>query len=87
MTSTKRTGSQKEIGNPMRGIGFEHVQKNVRGFCVSSPEVETRMPPMVMGKIQLQQISVMGLTNRPLHEDEVDGMEVTIRIRNTHKHL
>lgn len=37
----------------------------VRGLSVSSPEADTRMPPMVMGNIHDQQISVMGLTNRP----------------------
>lgn len=42
-----------------------HRQMGVRGFSVSSPEAETRMPPMVMGKIHDQQISVMGLTKRP----------------------
>lgn len=67
MTSTSLTGSQNEIGIPTRGIGLEHVQSTLRAFGVSSPFLETRMPAMVIGKIQLQQISVTGLINLPTH--------------------
>lgn len=69
VTSTNRAGSQKVTGNPTRwygGIGIGHVHKGARAFGVSSPEDETVIPPMVMGKRQDQQISVIGLTKRPV---------------------
>jgi hypothetical protein len=42
-----------------------HRQIGVRGFSVSSPDAETRIPPIVIGNKHDQQISVMGLTNLP----------------------
>ena len=50
---------------PMRG-GSLQKHSGVLEFEVSSPRA-TLMPPMVMGKMHFQQMSVMGLTNRPTH--------------------
>jgi hypothetical protein len=52
------------------GLCIGHLHKMLRGFSVSStressPADDTRIPPMVMGNKHDQQISVMGLTNRP----------------------
>jgi hypothetical protein len=67
VTSTNRAGSQNEIGTPILGTGFVHVQISCLGLGVSSPLAETLIPPIVIGNIQLQQISEMGLTNLPTH--------------------
>ena len=67
------TGSQKEMGIPGMGIGdggLGHEQITCRGLGVSSP-LATVMPEIVMGKIHFQQISEIGLTNRPAHLAEV----------------
>lgn len=67
VTSTNRTGSQKDTGNPIRGMGVPQAQMGVRGLWVSSPEEETGIPPIVMGNRHDQHTSVMGLTNFPTH--------------------
>lgn len=67
MTSTNRTGSQKEIGTPTGKNGRGQVQNNWRVLGVSSPLAETLRPAIVIGNKQLQQMSVSGLTNLPTH--------------------
>src|SRR5262245_42308659 len=65
VTSTKRTGSQYPIDRPMRG-GFPHEHMGEDGFAMSScPCVIMGTAPMLIGKTQLQQMSVMGFMNLP----------------------
>lgn len=61
-----------------------HRHTGVRGFSVSSPEAETRIPPMVIGNMQDQQISVMGLTNFPTQLAWI-GNERIFKNANTYK--
>jgi hypothetical protein len=52
---------------PILGIGLPHVQTIFRGLLVSSPFGDTFKPQMVIGNKQLQQMSLTGFTNLPLH--------------------
>jgi hypothetical protein len=65
VTSTSLTGSQKDIGIPTLGIGDPQVHKISFAFGVSSPDGDTFIPHIVIGNIQLQQISDTGFTNLP----------------------
>jgi len=77
VTSTSRTGSQKLMGIPgnspnggrlHRHIGLRDVER--LGFPAT-----TSIPATFIGKMHFQQISVIGLTNRPTHF-ELAGKQV-----------
>jgi len=70
--STKRTGSQNPIATPGTGTPpLVHKQRGLAGFLVSlfliPPPLARLTGPIEIGSRQLQQISVIGLTNRPEH--------------------
>jgi hypothetical protein len=76
--STRRTGSQKPMEIPGIGIGgvpLLQIQIGLLGFLVSRFFGVDPLPisipvggvPIEIGNKQLQQTSVIGLTNRPLH--------------------
>lgn len=69
MISTNLTGSQNPIGMPGTGTGkggFGQRQRICPGLGVSSlPPALTFTGPMVIGKRQDQQMSLIGLTNLP----------------------
>ena len=69
VTSTIRAGSQKPTARPMRGIGVPQAQIGKSGLLVSGRPGQSFAPPSEIGKMQLQQISVTGLTNLPVHFD------------------
>jgi hypothetical protein len=60
----RRTGSQNDIGIPIRG-GSLQKQIGVLGVLVSSGPLATWIPAIVIGNKHFQQMSVMGFTNRP----------------------
>jgi hypothetical protein len=72
VTSTSLAGSQNPIGIPGTGVGSGgRGQKHgmVLGFSISSrPPALTFTGPIERGNKQDQQISVIGLTNRPGHD-------------------
>jgi hypothetical protein len=58
---------------PIRGIGLPQVQRISLGFPVSSPEGDTFKPHIVIGNKQLQQMSLTGFTNLPLHLHQLEN--------------
>src|SRR5512139_1923975 len=65
VTSTMRTGSQKPIDTPMRG-GLLQKQTGEDGLPMSGwPSERIDAEPIVSGKRQLQQMSVIGFMKRP----------------------
>ena len=72
VTSTSLVGSQNPIEIPGIGIfALTQAHKGDTGFFVSRflglPPLPMLKPPILIGMRQLQQISEIGLTNRPLH--------------------
>jgi hypothetical protein len=84
VTSTRRTGSQKLIGIPGTGKGRGGRLHKHRGCLDVSGlgfPLTTVTPAIFRGKIHFQQISVIGLTNRPTHL-EWAGKQHKVRHKN-----
>jgi len=66
-TSTWRAGSQKPIDRPMTGF-TPQLHTGLPGLAMSSwlPKLAMGMLPRLMGRMQLQQMSVTGLGNLPV---------------------
>jgi hypothetical protein len=91
VTSINLTGSQNPIDIPGTGsvtppIFLGHRQTGELGLGVSSlPPLYIATLPIVMGNIQLQQISVIGLTNCPTHGAALAILAFTLKIASSKK--